>query len=53
MARIDCRVAILCFDVLHDQTFGDLQLQSGRRMRVDTDCLLDLGDEAAIAQLQR
>ena len=40
-------------DVLHDQAFGDLQFQPGRRVRVDADHLLDLGDEAAIAQLQR
>ena len=49
--RLQAGDAVL--DVLHDQAFGDLQFQSGRRMRVDADRLLDLGDEAAIAQLQR
>src|SRR5450830_1071137 len=33
------------FDVLHDHAFGDFEFQSGGRLRVDTDGLLDLGDE--------
>src|ERR1700694_917756 len=34
-------------DVLHDQAFGDLQLQSSRRMRVNADGPLDLSDEVS------
>ena len=53
MARIARKLAMLWLDVFHDQAFGDLQLQSGRRMRVDVDCPFKLGDEVGIAQLYR
>jgi hypothetical protein len=40
-------------DVLHDQALRDFQLETYRRIRTDTDRLLDLGNKTSNAQMER